>query len=592
MRFAGFELDEPRRSMVHDGAEIELQPRVFDLLVYLVHHRDRVVSKDELLEAVWDGAFVADGAVQRAVSLARAALREGGCEAIRTYPRQGYRFCAEVEATGSRAGESVADRGDGSSDESADLRAAGDAYDAGDWKRATDFYARADADGGLRARDLERWGRSLELAGDLAAAATPLERAVAAYATAGSCTGAARVALRLANVQLERREMAVAEGWHGRAARFLAGQAEAPEHGWYEWIAARLALFSGDNAEALAHAERSLQIGRRLGDGDLEALGLVYCGVCLTALDDPRRGTALVDEAGAAVLSGETGSWAGGIVFCAIIYTYVNRGDWRRAGEWTDQFDRWCKSQAVSGFSGLCQLHRAEVMSLKGAYDDAEREVRSALELISSSAPYAEGDAQRLVGEIRLARGDLEGAETAFRRAHLLGWDPNPGYARLQEARGQTDAALKSLEGSLEQTAWPNRQKRASLLAELVRLAARAGDLERARRALAELEAEPELWATPGAAAQVAHGHGELALAEGDTAQAVRHLRASVQGWRQVPSTCNMARVRIRLAAALAADGDAHGADLELSAAEAMVESACLQGLADDCRRLRDALSL
>jgi len=53
-----------------------------------------------------------------------------------------------------------------------------------------------------------------------------------------------------------------------------------------------------------------------------------------------------------------------------------------------------------------------------------------------------------------------------------------------------------------------------------------------------------------------------------------------------------MARVRIRLAAALAADGDAHGADLELSAAEAMVESACLQGLADDCRRLRAALSL
>jgi DNA-binding winged helix-turn-helix (wHTH) protein/tetratricopeptide (TPR) repeat protein len=591
-RFAGFDLDEPGRSLTRDGVEIDLQPRVFDLLAYLARHRDRVVSKEELLDAVWDGAFVADGAVQRAVSLARAALRSAGCEAIRTYPRQGYRFCAAVEedAGGAETGDGDAAPAAAAGDDTA-VETARARLEAGDWSAAARSFARADAaSGGLRAHDLEGWGRCLEMAGDLAAAAAPMERAVSAYAAAGSAPDAARVALRLANLQLERREMAVAEGWKRRADRFLADRAETVEHGWAEWIAARLALFGGDNASALVHSERCLEIGRRQGDGDLEALGLVYGGLCHTALDDPGRGTSLIDEAGAAVLCGETGPWAGGLVFCSIIYTYVNRGQWRRAGEWTDQFDRWCESQGVAGFPGLCQLHRAEVMSLKGAYDDAAREVRGALELLAVSAPYAEGDAHRLNGEILLARGDLDAAEEAFRRAHLLGWDPNPGYARLQEARGRADAAVKSLEGSLAQTAWTNRQKRAGLLAEMVRLAARAGDLERARGALAELDAEPDLWATAGGAAQVAHGRGELALAEGDTTAAVAHLRAAVRGWREVPSACNMARVRVRLATALAADGDAHGADLELSAAEAQIESACLRALAAECRHLRASL--
>lgn len=98
-RFPDFEIDEELRELRCKGRVLPLQPRVFDLLVHLARHRTRVVSKDELLEQVWPGVIVADGSLQRAISLARAALEEAGAaEAIRTYPKQGYRLCVEPVA--------------------------------------------------------------------------------------------------------------------------------------------------------------------------------------------------------------------------------------------------------------------------------------------------------------------------------------------------------------------------------------------------------------------------------------------------------------------------------------------------------------
>src|SRR6185369_2139200 len=72
------------------------QPRVFDLLLYLVDNQDRVVSKEELLDTLWPGVVVTEGSLQRAGSLARAALQQGGLgEALRNYARRGYRFLAD-----------------------------------------------------------------------------------------------------------------------------------------------------------------------------------------------------------------------------------------------------------------------------------------------------------------------------------------------------------------------------------------------------------------------------------------------------------------------------------------------------------------
>jgi DNA-binding winged helix-turn-helix (wHTH) protein len=105
-QFGPFRLDEPARSLRLRDRELSLQPRVFDLLVFLIRNSARVVSKDELLDTLWPGVTVTDNSLQRAVSALRAVLREGGMEdAVRNIPRSGYRFCADATSADQGASE-------------------------------------------------------------------------------------------------------------------------------------------------------------------------------------------------------------------------------------------------------------------------------------------------------------------------------------------------------------------------------------------------------------------------------------------------------------------------------------------------------
>jgi adenylate cyclase len=83
-------------------SRLRLEPRMFDLLRYLLDHRDRVVKKEELFEVVWDGTAVCDGALTQCVSVLRKALGDTGRtqRMLRTYPRVGYRFVGRVEPRG------------------------------------------------------------------------------------------------------------------------------------------------------------------------------------------------------------------------------------------------------------------------------------------------------------------------------------------------------------------------------------------------------------------------------------------------------------------------------------------------------------
>jgi pimeloyl-ACP methyl ester carboxylesterase len=101
--FDEFELDAARRELRVQGKVRALQPQVFDLLLYLVENRERVVPKHELLEALWPETTVTESSIQRAVSLARSALGERGAELIQTFPRQGYRFVGKTRADEKRS---------------------------------------------------------------------------------------------------------------------------------------------------------------------------------------------------------------------------------------------------------------------------------------------------------------------------------------------------------------------------------------------------------------------------------------------------------------------------------------------------------
>ena len=96
--FDGHVLDLDRRELRRAGALIKVEPQVFDLLVYLVRHRDRVVSQEELLQVVWRGRIVSDSALTTRINAARRAINDNGKaqRLIRTLRRKGIRFVGEV----------------------------------------------------------------------------------------------------------------------------------------------------------------------------------------------------------------------------------------------------------------------------------------------------------------------------------------------------------------------------------------------------------------------------------------------------------------------------------------------------------------
>ena len=96
VQFGDFTLDEERYELLRRGEPVSLEPRVLEVLVHLVHQRDRVVSKDELLEEVWEGRFVTESVLTRAVAEIRRVL--GAPDWIKTVYGRGYRFAGEVEA--------------------------------------------------------------------------------------------------------------------------------------------------------------------------------------------------------------------------------------------------------------------------------------------------------------------------------------------------------------------------------------------------------------------------------------------------------------------------------------------------------------
>ncbi|HEX3863083.1 MAG TPA: winged helix-turn-helix domain-containing protein [Stellaceae bacterium] len=98
LAFGNHRLDTKRRELREGGALIAVEPKVFDLLAFLVLHRDRVVSKDDLLQAVWGGRIVSESALTTRINAARRALGDDGAaqRLIRTVTRKGVRFVGDV----------------------------------------------------------------------------------------------------------------------------------------------------------------------------------------------------------------------------------------------------------------------------------------------------------------------------------------------------------------------------------------------------------------------------------------------------------------------------------------------------------------
>ena len=96
--FEDFTLDMDRRELRRDGALTAIEPQVFDLLAHLICNRERVITKDDLLAAVWKGRIVSEATLDSRINAARRAIRDSGEQQrlIKTVPRKGVRFVGTV----------------------------------------------------------------------------------------------------------------------------------------------------------------------------------------------------------------------------------------------------------------------------------------------------------------------------------------------------------------------------------------------------------------------------------------------------------------------------------------------------------------
>jgi class 3 adenylate cyclase len=466
------------------------------------------------------------------------------------------------------------------------LQEARDAFDRHAWREAFDLLHAADASGGLSPEDVERLAEAAWWIGRMDECIEAQERAHAAYVEAGSGRRAARVALKLVTNNYNKLSRSVAMGWLNSAQRLLGDEPECPEHGYLSHTRAAIGWTSGNLDSALDYARRTFEIGSRFGDRDLRALGLNSQGGIMVWKGQVAEGLALLDEAMVAAVGGELSASATGGIYCATIITCEQLSDYRRAGEWTEAANRWCDRQSITGFPGRCRVHRAHIMRLRGAWAEAEQDARRACDELEHFTPTFAADAFYEVGEIRLRVGDLATAEDAFRQAHELGREPQPGLSMLRLAEGKVDAAATMIKRALADQSW-DRLARARLMPPQVEIATAAGELETARSAPDELEAIAEAYGTPALEASAACARGAVKLAEGEGASALQTLRRGWRLWQEVDAPYEAAKARMLLADAYRAEGDAEAATLELRSAKSTFERL---GAVPDARRAAELL--
>lgn len=572
-RFGSFELDESARSLTLRGAAQKIQPRVFDLLAYLVRNAGRVVPKDELMDALWPDLTVTEASLQRAVSLARGALAAGELEnAIRSYVRHGYRFGIDDPGLGRDAPTEAID--------DADIAAARHLALRRDWAGAAEQFEKISHRKELEPADIDLWALSVECRGRPAEAIPILAQAVTAHIAKGQSERAARAAVTLAKIQLERGAAAAANGWLERAESLLAEAGDGASRAYLLWMKSRIATFGGRPEEALELASSALELAEQSGDQGLRALTLAYKGFYNLSLGRIEEGSEQQNHAAAIALSSQVDPITGSLVYCNILWSCRTFADWPRAMQWSEGFESWCKASFAES-PGACDLHRAEIVGAQRTLGEALARIDTALPKLSDEEAWSLGEGYRVRGDIHAMIGNIAAAKADYATAYSVGWDAEPGNAVLLAESGDVDAALAALERALQGLTWFHLQRRGLLLVNSARIAALGGRPELATKLLSEIETTPERWPQPAVRAMIAETRA--ALCSPDDPQAMRLRLLARQLWTSAGIEFHAARVRIDLARSFLDGGDISGAGAEIAAAErtaARIGSHRLTGLA------------
>ena len=452
------------------------------------------------------------------------------------------------------------------------LKRAREAFERAAWREAYDGLRAADAVGKLEAEDLERLAEAAWWLSDGTASLRARERAYREYLQRGEPRAAAWVALALAEDHFHRLARSVGQGWLRRAERHLDGLSDVPERGWLYRLKFVVALEAERKPEkAMEYADLALEIARKVGDADLQALALQDRGRVLVALGHIRDGMALMDEAMTAATAGELTPRTTGRAYCNMMSTCGQLGDVGRAAEWNEAAHTWAEPYACSGYPGICRVHRAGILRLRGSLKEAEDEARRAAEELVDFLADVAGEAFYELGEIRLRMGNLPGAGEMFSQAHSRGRDPQPGLALLRLAEGRPEAARSMIERVLMEPGL-TALDRAKLLPALVEIRVACGEIDAAAEGTSELETITTTYTSSALVASAALARGRVALARGQAEQAMLHLRRACRIWSEIDLPIELAQTRLLLSAAYLALGNTDEAELEERTARGAME--------------------
>jgi tetratricopeptide (TPR) repeat protein len=467
--------------------------------------------------------------------------------------------------------------------EAADQAVVGRAHGAagrGDWKEAFELFARADAARLIGSTDLPVFGEVAYAAGHLDVSIEVWERAHAQCLQAGDQLAAAGAAVRVAmHLLFDTALLAPVRGWLGRAEELLEGQEESPVHAWLFALRTYERILTGDLDNARVLAPRAIEIGAKCEPAAC-ALGRV-AEARLRIMDaDVEEGLAMLDAAGTTILSGELDPLTTGAVYCELVCALQGLAQYDQAEEWTEAMERWSQTNAIGSMHGRCRVHRAEILRLRGACGEAEREALRACEELRPYLRREMGWPLSELGRIRLRRGDTEGAEQALLAAHRAGWDPQPSLALLHMARGEVAAAAASIRDAVEHPSRvPSKERppdtelqRAPLIEAQVEIEIAAGNVGRARLAADDLNRVATRFQSKALLAGATLARGRVRLAEGDAGDAQQLFSEALRIWNEVGAPYEAALARMGLADALRALGSEQQAAFEIQAAAAVLE--------------------
>ena len=314
------------------------------------------------------------------------------------------------------------------------------AYDARNWDVCCEALATADREEGLQPQDLRLLAIALYLTGHEEESLAATARAHRACLESGAWREATQAAFWHGWILHAVGDHSRASGWIARARSLVVEHdLDGVEPALLAVIDARERIDARDLEGAIALATGAALVGREHGEQDLQVLGMLTVAQALLMSGRAPEALPHLDEVMVAVSSDELTPTVAGLAYCAVIAICMGLDDLRRAREWTTALSSWCDTQSgLVPYRGQCLVHRAQIMTLQGAWPEAVAEARTACAQLRGQAV---GDgvvparrAAPAARRVRRRRGRLPPGE-------CLGRQPEPGLAQLRFGQGRLAAA-------------------------------------------------------------------------------------------------------------------------------------------------------